>query len=252
MYKIPDKTLLMGKKIISLPECASTNTLMVNMSQNNWLDEGTVIITEYQTKGRGQAGNIWVTEPGANLTFSVLLRPKFLEPSKQFFLNMAVGLAVCHAISDSIDQKVWLKWPNDVLVEGKKICGILIENQIQGNVLGQSVVGIGLNVNQTQFEWTGATSMKLMAGKEINKHQLFNTIMLRLEAYYNSLLKGRFDGLKNEYYSVLYKKGENHAFEVNGDSFYGVITGVDEVGRLLVQVNNETRKYNFKEIKFIS
>ena len=251
MYKNPGKTVLMGKKILALPECESTNSLMVSLSQNKTLDEGTVIITENQTKGRGQAGNKWVTEPGVNLTFSVLLKPTFLEPSSQFYLNIAVGLGLCHAISDSIDDKVWLKWPNDIMVNDKKVCGILIENQIQGQTLSQSIVGIGLNLNQTNFEWPMATSLRLLSGKEFDKVKIFETILVRLEAYYNLLQKRKFSKLKEEYYSVLYWKDEMHQFEVKQEVIEGMIKGVDEVGKLLVNVDGKTMSYNFKEIRFI-
>lgn len=251
MYKNPGKTVLIGKKILALPECESTNSLMVSLSQNKTLDEGTVIITENQTKGRGQAGNKWVSEPGANITFSILLKPTFLEPSNQFYLNIAVGLGLCHAISDSIDDKVWLKWPNDIMVNSKKVCGVLIENQIQGQTLSQSIVGIGLNLNQTNFDWPMATSLRILAGREFDKVKIFETILVRLEAYYNLLLKRKFSKLKEEYYSVLYWKGEKRQFETKGESMKGIITGVDEVGKLMVDVEGEIRSYNFKEIKFI-
>lgn len=251
MYKIPGKTVLIGKKIISLPECESTNSLMVSMSQSDVLEEGTVIITENQTKGRGQAGNQWMAEPSANLTFSVLLRPVFLEPAQQFYLNMAIGLAICHATSDLVHHKVWLKWPNDVMVNGKKVCGILIENQIQGQVLSQCVAGIGLNVNQASFEWPQATSMKLLLGMDLDKAKILEIILMRIEAYYNLLMKEKFDALKAEYVSVLYWKGEEHRFESKGHSFTGTIVGIDEVGRLVVDVGTGERSFNFKEIKFI-
>jgi BirA family biotin operon repressor/biotin-[acetyl-CoA-carboxylase] ligase len=251
MYKIPAKTVLIGKKILSVPECESTNSLLVAMSQNSVLDEGTIIITDNQTKGRGQAGNKWITEPGVNLTFSVLLKPVFLEPSNQFFLNIAVGLALCHAISDSTDHKIWLKWPNDVLVDSKKVCGILIENQIQGQMLSQSVVGIGLNVNQTTFELPNATSLQLLTGKEILKEKILETILIRLEAYYNLLRMKKLFNLKNEYYSVLYWKDEEHQFEVKDGLISGVIRGIDDVGRLIIDSGKRVLSYNFKEIRFI-
>ena len=231
--------VLIGKKIIALPLCESTNTVMVNMSQNKLLDEGTIIITENQTRGRGQAGNKWITEPGVNLTFSLLLKPVFLEPSNQFFLNMAVGLALCHAISDLVDEKVLLKWPNDVLVKDKKVCGILIENQVQGQLLAQSVIGIGLNVNQTNFEWPNATSLKLLTEKNLDKELIFGNVLIRLEAYYKLLRLKKFDALKKEYYSVLYWKDEEHQFDVKGDQLAGTITGIDEAGRLVVKSGGE-------------
>lgn len=251
MYKIPAKTVLIGKKILFVPECDSTNSLMVSMSQTNMLDEGTIIITDNQTKGRGQAGNTWDVEPGVNLTFSVLLKPLFLEPSNQFFLNIAVGLALCHAISDSNHNKVWLKWPNDVIVDDKKICGILIENQVQGQMLSQSVVGIGINVNQTSFEWPQAISLRLLSGKEEDNSKILETVLIRLEAYYNLLMKKKFSTLREEYDSVLYWKDEERQFKVREELITGTIRGVDEVGRLIVESDGRVARYNFKEIKFI-
>jgi BirA family biotin operon repressor/biotin-[acetyl-CoA-carboxylase] ligase len=251
MYKNPGKTVLIGKKIISLPVCESTNSLMVSMSQKNILDQGTVIITENQTSGRGQAGNKWIAEPGVNLTFSVFLKPTFLEPANQFYLNMAIGLALCHAISDSIDNKVLLKWPNDLMVKGKKVCGILIENQIQGQTLSQSVVGIGLNLNQKAFEWANATSLSVLAGKDFDKQTIFEIMLVRIEAYYNLLFKKKLSTLKEEYYSVLYWKNEEHQFEVQNKLIFGTIVGVDDAGRLQVNSGGKVTGYNFKEIKFI-
>lgn len=250
MYKIPAKTVLIGKKILFVPECDSTNSLLVSMSQNKVLDEGTIVITDNQTKGRGQAGNQWTAAPGVNLTFSVLLKPTFLEPANQFFLNIAVGLAMCHAISDSVDKKVWLKWPNDVMVSDKKICGILIENQVQGAILSQSVVGIGVNINQTSFEWPQATSLRILSGKEVNKSKILEIILIRLEAYYNLLMKRKFSTLRDEYYPVMYWKDEQHQFEVRGKVITGFVRGVDAVGRLLVESDEKVTGYNFKEIKF--
>jgi BirA family transcriptional regulator, biotin operon repressor / biotin---[acetyl-CoA-carboxylase] ligase len=253
MYKIPRKTVFIGKRIISLSSCESTNSLLISMAQTDRLDEGTVLVAEEQTAGRGQAGNRWVAERGANLTFSVLLRPNFIDASQQFYLNMAVGLAVRNAILDThgAQWRVDVKWPNDVMVAGKKVSGILIENQVQGQRLSQSVVGIGLNVNQKSFEWPEASSLSLMLGRDFDKAKVFEDLMTALDERYLRLRQRDFQKLKADYISVLFWRGEEHEFESQGKSFLGVIEGVDEVGRLLVQAGGGTQRFDFKAIKFL-
>ena len=259
MYKIPDKTVFIGKKIISLPICESTNSLMISMAQSQRMEEGTVIITENQTSGRGQSGNQWVVDAGANLTFSVFLKPSFIEPSQQFWLSMAVGLAICDSISEvlngqspeNVGWSVKQKWPNDILINAKKVCGILIENQIQGNQLAQSVVGIGINVNQKYFEWNTASSLSLFLGYDLNNAEVFESVLVKLEARYEQLRRGDFQKLKDDYYAVLFWKGEEHQFQDGKKIFTGIVEGIDEAGRLLVKLSSGIERFNFKEIKFL-
>jgi BirA family biotin operon repressor/biotin-[acetyl-CoA-carboxylase] ligase len=241
----------MGKKIISLPACESTNTVLAALAEANRLDEGSVVITENQTKGRGQAGNQWVTEPGANLTFSVLLKPVFLEPGKQFFLNMVVGLAVCDAIQAVAGLPALVKWPNDVLVNDQKVCGILIENQLHGQQFMQAVVGIGLNVNQEKFGLTGAASLRTLTNQTFAKSDVLTALLERLEFRYNQLKKAEGQLLTERYHELLYRRAEQHLFEADGKEFSGVITGVDEIGRLCIDTPSGQRKFNFKEVGFI-
>jgi BirA family biotin operon repressor/biotin-[acetyl-CoA-carboxylase] ligase len=241
----------MGKKIISLPACESTNTVLASLAETNRLDEGSVVITENQTKGRGQAGNQWKTEPGANLTLSILLKPVFLEPGRQFFLNMVVGLAVCDAIKTVAGLPALVKWPNDVFIHDQKVCGILIENQLHGQQFVQAVVGIGLNVNQEKFAWTGAASLKILTGQIFNKSDVLSALLERLEFRYNQLKGGEGRLLTEQYHDLLYRRAEQHLFEENGREFSGVITGVDEIGRLCIDTDKGQRKFNFKEVGFI-
>jgi len=251
MYKIPANTVFMGKKIISMPVCESTNSLMLSMVQSGWLEEGTVIIAESQSGGRGQAGNRWISEPGLNLTFSVLLRPGFLEPVQQFYLNIAAGLAVHDTILEVIGHEVNIKWPNDIMIQGEKVCGILIENQLQGQQFSQTVVGIGLNVNQKKFEWTNATSLSLYSGVDFEKAIVLDTVLVKLENRYEQLRSKSFKRLKDDYYSVLFWKDEEHEFKAEEKIFSGIIQGIDEVGRLQVMVDGKISVYNFKEISFL-
>lgn len=241
----------MGKKIISLPSCQSTNTVLCSMAEASVLEEGCVLITENQTKGRGQAGNHWVSEPGTNLTFSVLLKPIFLEPSRQFFLNMVVGLAVCDAIKTVSGLPALVKWPNDVLIHDNKVCGILIENQLQGQQFVQVIVGIGLNVNQEEFAWVGATSLKTLTGHSLDKTHVLTVLMEQLELRYNQLKGGAYRLFTEQYHELLYRRAEQHLFEEKGKEFLGVITGVDEIGRLCIDTDQGQRKFNFKEVGFI-
>jgi BirA family transcriptional regulator, biotin operon repressor / biotin---[acetyl-CoA-carboxylase] ligase len=249
MYKIPQGTVLMGKKIISLPTCESTNAVLA--MQASRLEAGTVLITENQTHGRGQAGNTWLTEPGANLTFSVLLKPTFLAPVQQFYLNMVVGLAVADAIQFVCGLKPAVKWPNDVMLGNQKTCGILIENQIQGNTLGQAVVGIGLNVNQKEFEWPYATSLCLQAGQFFNRAEVLEKVLEALDARYQDLQAGNAASLSRNYHDKLYRRGAEHEFEANGETFIGSIEGVDDIGRLRIRTHKGWRVFNFKEVSFL-
>jgi BirA family transcriptional regulator, biotin operon repressor / biotin---[acetyl-CoA-carboxylase] ligase len=250
MYKIPRNTVLIGKKIIALPTCESTNTVLALQAER--LEEGTLVIAESQTKGRGQAGNTWLAEAGANLTFSVLLKPTFLEPSRQFYLNIVAGLAVADALTSVSGLTVWVKWPNDVLISDKKVCGILIENQIQGAKLGQAVVGIGLNVNQNEFEWPHASSLCLCAGRYFNRAEVLEKVLEKLDTRYQDLKQGNWTALSHDYHAALYRRGSEHAFEANGEMFMGTIEGVDDIGRLRIRTHKGWRVFNFKEVSFLN
>ena len=186
MYKIPGKTVFLGKKIINLPACDSTNSLLISMAVKGKLEEGTILSTPNQTKGRGQGGNTWKSEPGLNLTFSILLHPNFLEPSRQFFLNMAVSLGIHDALKEIVNSRIFLKWPNDVLIGEKKVSGILVET---GSQMGRpwAVLGIGINTNQTEFPGplsVTATSLCMEKAVRYDIDLLFTALSRALERWY--------------------------------------------------------------------
>ena len=252
MYKIPARTLFMGQKLIYVPECHSTNSLLNELNDKSQLPEGTVMITDKQTAGRGQRGNSWEAEPGLNLTFSLLLRPRFLEAKDQFLLSMAVSVAIAGALQVTIQQPIKLKWPNDIMVADKKIGGILIESQLQGTTLTCSVVGIGINVNQPSFIYMGATSMHTIAGRFFQLDDLFQPLMESIEHSYLDLRAGNLTSLKQRYLESLFKYNEPHWFESGGERFSGSIHDVDENGRLCVESQGAMRTFSFKEVKFLS
>ncbi|NOS93450.1 MAG: biotin--[acetyl-CoA-carboxylase] ligase [Cyclobacteriaceae bacterium] len=251
MYKILANTLFLGKNVVFVPECHSTNTLLIDLAQKTQQPEGTVVITRAQTKGRGQRGNGWEAEPDKNLTFSLLLKPHFLTASAQFNLTMAVSLALADFLKTKLPTQPFIKWPNDMLVNSKKITGILIENTLAGENIQQSVVGIGLNVNQRQFTSPGATSMSLETGQVYDLATELNILIEYVERRYLQLRSGHVNDLRQEYLNSLYWINEEQQFVSNGRIFKGIIEGVDAVGKLAVRNKGQINYFGIKEISFV-
>ncbi|MEQ1587636.1 MAG: biotin--[acetyl-CoA-carboxylase] ligase [Cyclobacteriaceae bacterium] len=250
MYKIPANTLFVGKNLVFVPECHSTNTLAMDLGQRESIVEGTVVITDNQHSGRGQRGNQWVSEPGKNLTFSLILRPGFLRPDQQFRLTMVMSLAVTDFVKSKVPDSVKIKWPNDVLVNERKICGILIENSLSGDTIQSAVAGIGLNINQTSFPSLNATSIKQETGKDYTLENELPLLLQAIEERYVQLLDGKINLLENDYLTNLYRKGELHVFNTMAGALNGMIEGVDQRGRLILQTSEGKQFYDLKEISF--
>jgi len=251
LYKIPANTLFLGKQLVFVPECHSTNTLALQLGQENSSAEGMVVVTANQTAGRGQMGNRWEAQPGMNLTFSVIFKPSFLRIEDQFMLNIMASLAVRDFLLTTTGQAPHIKWPNDVLVHDKKICGILIENHLQGSTFSMSVVGIGLNVNQMDFESPKATSVRRITNSETDLEEALHSLLTSLEARYLEL-RHRRNALRDEYHRTLYWLGEPRQFRAGHRNFNGVILGVDETGRLMVESDKGKDFFSIKEIEFVS
>ncbi len=252
MYKIPANTLFMGKNLVYLPECHSTNTLALELSQRSSAVEGTIIITDNQTNGRGQRGNEWFSEPNKNLTFSVIVKPTFLKPIDQFYLTIAISLALCDFLTQRIPGKVKIKWPNDILVNDKKLCGILIENSLAGDAIQYSVVGIGLNVNQTSFSLASASSMKTLTNEDYALPDELSSLLEFLEQRYLQLRSGKIMELKTDYLNALYGRGELRKFADEEGEWWGLIDGVNQHGKLLILKQGDIKSYDLKEIRWIN
>jgi BirA family biotin operon repressor/biotin-[acetyl-CoA-carboxylase] ligase len=251
LYKILANTLFLGKNVVFVPECHSTNTLLMELAQKTQQPEGMVVITRAQTKGRGQRGNGWEAEPGQNITFSILLKPQFLNANAQFNLTIAVSLALIDFLKSRLADRSFIKWPNDLLVNGKKITGILIENTLAGENIQQSVVGIGLNVNQRQFTAPAATSMFLETGHEYDLSIELSSLIECVERRYLQLRSGHANDLRQEYLNNLYWINEEQQFVSNGRRFTGTIEGVDAVGKLAVRDQGQINYFGIKEISFV-
>jgi BirA family biotin operon repressor/biotin-[acetyl-CoA-carboxylase] ligase len=251
LYKIPANTLFLGKNLIFVPECHSTNTLALELSQQRNIAEGSVVITNHQTAGRGQRGNTWESQQGKNLTLSLFVKPAFLSVKNQFYLNIFTCLAIYDTLRALTDVKIAIKWPNDILVQEKKACGILIENQIRGSIVSSSVIGIGLNVNQAQYAVATATSLSLLLQRQLDLNDMLEMLLGNLESRYLQLKQNKESAMKEEYLSLLYWKDEERTFRSADFEFQGIIQGIDESGRLEVNIADSVKSFDLKEITYI-
>lgn len=253
MHKFFAKTLFLGKNIEFLTECHSTNDEMLQRAKFGGLKEGAILWTDFQKSGKGQRGNSWESKEGENLLFSLFLKPGFLRIAHQHYLTFIAALSI-HDLLEELGVKeelIKIKWPNDVYVRDKKIAGILTEASIYQGLLDNTVVGIGLNVNQDSFTYSFATSIKKETNKIYDRSNLLEAVILRFEKYYLIVKAGNLTGVKQQYESKMYKKDELHRFRDADNEFEGKILGVDEKGWLKVQTNKEIRTFNFREIQFL-
>lgn len=252
MHKIFAKPLFLGKKAVFLPQCHSTNEELSHLVHASNEPEGMVLYTDYQQRGKGQRGNGWVSERGKNVLMSVFLKPTFLSPQQQFFLNLISGLAVVDVIKRVAKKEAVLKWPNDVYVNEQKITGILVESNLLGNKIVQAIVGIGLNVNQAGFNVPNATSLFLETGEKYDRESVvMEYVLLYLEKWYKSLKSGNYAAILNEYHKLLMWRGELRSFSAEGREFQGEIVGIDASGRLAMNVSGHLKYFNIKEVKFL-
>jgi BirA family transcriptional regulator, biotin operon repressor / biotin---[acetyl-CoA-carboxylase] ligase len=245
--------LIVGQKIVVLERIDSTNDyLKRELAKSTPFPEGTVIMAEEQFAGRGQSQNKWLSLPGLNLTFSILLFPTSISPENQFELNIAISLATNDVLLSIIGEEVKIKWPNDIYYRNQKVGGILIENSLQGKRMKNSIVGIGLNVNQTEFDpnLKNVSSLKQITGKNYDLKLLLLDLCKAVERRYLSLNKNP-DLHREEYLQRLFRLGEAHVFEIEGLQVQGVIEGVDQTGRLVLNIDGEKRPFSSKELSFI-
>ncbi len=251
MYKILANTIFLGKDVHFLPECHSTNDASLNLIKERIEHEGTVVITDHQIQGKGQRGNKWVTEKGMNLTFSLILKPNFLDISEQFYLNMAVSNSIRKLLLEYIPN-FQVKWPNDlILPDFGKIGGILIENTYSGSNWEHAVVGIGINVNQVQFKDPKATSLAIATGSKFDLAELFRLLVTQIEQGYLQLKRGKRLEIRSEYLHNLYQKDVWSNYEDSHGNFKGKIVGISPQGKLeMERENGEIQLFDLKEVVF--
>ena len=240
--------------IIKLNAIDSTNTYLKAMASVKLPKDFTVVVTDKQNEGRGQMGTHWQTETGKNLTASVFKDMPNFKIKDQFYISMVVSLAICEALKMFEIPQLRIKWPNDILSADKKICGILIENVIKSNKFQGSVIGFGLNINQKSFDdLPQASSMSLLKGIVYDKDEVLSLILKQLQLYFKLLENKKYDALKAEYETLLFRKGKPSTFKTHNDTvFSGIIKGVTETGMLKVWTEDEIIKtFDLKEIKLL-
>lgn len=245
-------TSFFGKEVMYRTTCSSTNTLALQLLNTGTVSEGTVVITDYQYEGRGQRGNSWLSEPYKNLTFSLILSPTFLAVQKSFVLNIITTLAIQQVVSSYIPNGLTIKWPNDVYYQNQKLSGVLIESTVNGNYIKDSVIGIGLNVNQESFLLPTLTSLALVCKRTFSLPKLFTQLLNALEGNYIQFREQGIALFKEAYLQNLYWINESHTFRDQAQTFQGTIRGIDAIGRLVIeQEGGNTKHYDHKEVAFI-
>ncbi|MEO5790102.1 MAG: biotin--[acetyl-CoA-carboxylase] ligase [Gelidibacter sp.] len=238
-------------RIIKLDAIDSTNTYLKQLSVAGNAEDGLAVVAKFQTHGRGQMGTVWDSQEAKNLTFSVFKDVSFVNIAQHFYISMAVSLAVYEALNSLGLQRISVKWPNDILSDNKKIAGILIENVIKLNVISGSVIGIGLNVNQTDFaDLPSASSLLLLSGQVNDLDEVLNIVLKQIEIHFNYLKNKQFKLLKSRYESHLFRKNKPSTFRnAEGALFLGYIVGISELGNLLIRVeDNIIKSFDFKEV----
>lgn len=241
--------------MVTLKEVDSTNTFLKNILANSApVPEGTVIMAESQTAGRGQQQNKWYSSVGESLAFSILLKPGFLPLANQFDLTRAVSIGVHEALLPLIGNTLKIKWPNDIYIGSRKLGGILIENQVQGSIINNAIVGIGLNINQPDFpDWVpNAVSLRQILHTDYDLKALMFEICSHIERWYIKLKDGKESQIQEAYLNCLYLLNKPGRFKAQDIIFDGVITGVTANGLLQVQHEGQVSTYNLKEIKFLN
>ena len=240
--------------IIKLNAIGSTNSFLRELNAQQKVENFTIVVAESQSKGRGQMGTLWDSQPGKNLTASVAVDVSFLPVDYSFWISMAISLALSKSLKDVGIKSVKVKWPNDILAGQKKICGILIDNVIKINRLQTCIIGFGLNVNQVQFDRLPlATSMKIVSGKSYDLDVILEKIILNLQGYINHLELGDYSTIKSLYETELFRKDKPSTFKsIEGDLFSGFIKGVSKTGRLNVLTEDAILKqFDLKEVKLL-
>ena len=248
----------MEMRVIRLDEVDSTNRWLRDYVPSG--DEAVSICTaEFQTNGQGCGGNSWESERGKNLLFSVLIHPSDIAANEQFQISMATALAVSDAMGDFGIKDIRVKWPNDIYWNDQKLCGMLIENSLSGTAIRDSIIGIGMNVNQTDFRFPQAAdhdpltapnpvSMRQILGHDIDREAVLRSIVGHLK-----ICSCMADYTRMRYNALLYRRdGQLHRFRDGEGDFQAEVLEVDELGKLLLKkADGRVVSYGFKEVVFV-
>jgi BirA family biotin operon repressor/biotin-[acetyl-CoA-carboxylase] ligase len=245
----------MGKVLLRYNSLNSTNLEAQKLlSQDKKPLEGTTIVADIQTNGKGQRGNTWASPFGQNLLSSYILYPKHLLPKQQFILNIVSSLAVFDLLQELELEKVSIKWPNDIYIGKKKVAGILTQSNISSQSILATVIGIGLNVNQKTFdsELPNPTSIFFEKNMETSLESVLDRLCFFLEKrYLQSKSTSGIIILRKRYTDLLFRLGEVATFLIDGKHQAGIIKGIDINGKLILEMEEHTRIFDFQELRFV-
>ena len=248
-FDIKLNTEYIGRTFVYAEELSSTNTFLMD-KQNGYNESGTVVLAEKQTSGKGRKDRVWYSAPDSNLTFSILLtKDKFLTNNSSL-INFAASLSVAFSIENLYQLKTELKWPNDVLLEGKKTSGILIEATSQGNKIERFVIGIGINVNQPSFQGTfnyPPTSIRNELGRNVEREKLLAEILNNFELLLEKIKKNKSE-LINDWKSNCKMIGERIYIFENDSEKFGIFYDIDEEGFLLLKTKDGIEKIHYGDV----
>lgn len=232
-------------------DCTTSTNDLAHEPQYGHMD---IIWAEHQTEGRGQRGHSWHSTEGENITFSVVLEPRFLPIVEQFLLSEVVALALVETLAH-YDIPCRIKWTNDIYAKDNKIAGVLIEHSLSGDCIARTIVGIGLNINQRTFpdDIPNPTSMALERNASFDREEVLRNFATTLQRYYALLEQGNKEAIEAQYIATMYHLGEQHTYAYpSSERFRATIRGVRPSGELrLEHEDGIIREYAFKEVEFV-
>ena len=243
-------------KITRFKTLESTNAYLQNLLNEGVDIVDNIVVTDFQTSGKGQGKNVWQSEDGKNLLFSIALDMSFLKAENQFLLTQMISVAMINVLKKYLpEESLFIKWPNDIYFNSKKIAGILIKNEIKGIMMGTSIIGIGLNVNQTSFDENlpNPISMKMITGNDFNLETILNDICIELQALSYEPYRNAHNSqlTTHSYIKHLYRYQQWASYEHEGVVKEMMIIGYDQFGRLLLKEKNDREVVcDLKEISF--
>lgn len=239
--------------IIYLEEVESTNKYLIDLLETEKIEIGTAFFCFNQTKGRGQKGNVWISESGKNISYSIVIYPDYISARNQFIISQVVALAV-KSFLEEFTKNISIKWPNDTYWKDRKIAGTLIENKLKGDLIEYSVIGVGINVNQEIFpeNLPNPVSLKQITGIEYDLKDLVQKMHNKILSALEDLSHGTEVEIQRFYLNSLYRRDGFHSYSDGEKEFAARIRGISAQGNLILEHEDGSLKdYAFKEVTFV-